>query len=144
MDGGEATVESREQADGGKRIRRHWSAEDKRRIMREASRPGAVRRQVAEHHGVHLSVLNRWRRDLVAAVRRPSTKQVARPARLLPVQLSRSSPPPRTASRPMSARMAHAAGDLIEVAFPAGQRVMVRGVVNGDLLRAVLQELSRC
>ena len=31
-----------------------------------------------------------------------------------------------------------------EVAFPAGQRVTVRGVVNGELLRAVLQELSRC
>jgi hypothetical protein len=36
------------------------------------------------------------------------------------------------------------AGNLIEVAFPAGQRVSVRGVVDGALLRTVLQELARC
>jgi hypothetical protein len=40
--------------------------------------------------------------------------------------------------------MAITAGDMIEVAFPAGQRVTVRGVVDGEVLRAVLQELSRC
>jgi len=34
--------------------------------------------------------------------------------------------------------------DTIEVAFPAGQRVAIRGVINGDALRTVLQELSRC
>jgi hypothetical protein len=40
--------------------------------------------------------------------------------------------------------MAVAAGDLIEVAFSADRRVTVRGVVDGEVLRAVLQELSRC
>jgi hypothetical protein len=32
----------------------------------------------------------------------------------------------------------------MEVGFPAGQRVTVRGVVDGGLLRTVLEELSRC
>jgi hypothetical protein len=31
----------------------------------------------------------------------------------------------------------------MEVAFPAGQRVAIRGVVNGDVLRTVLQGLSQ-
>jgi hypothetical protein len=50
----------------------------------------------------------------------------------------------RAASQPTNAAMATSAGDLIEVAFPAGQRVTVRGVVDGGLLRTVLAELSRC
>jgi hypothetical protein len=37
-----------------------------------------------------------------------------------------------------------AAGDSIEVAFTAGQRVTVRGVVDDGILRTVLRELSRC
>jgi hypothetical protein len=37
-----------------------------------------------------------------------------------------------------------AAAGMMEVAFPAGQRVTVRGVVDGEALRAVLQELARC
>jgi hypothetical protein len=58
---------------------------------------------------------------------------------LLPVQVRRSRPL-RVASR----SVAVSAGDMIEVAFPAGQRLTVRGVVDGGLLRTVLQELSRC
>jgi transposase len=146
MDGGDAKEESRQTAGRGKRIRRHWTAEEKRRIMQDAGRPDAVRRQVAEHHGVHVSVLNRWRRELGADARRAISKKAARPVRLLPVQVSRSSPrsPPRPANRSLPATTTSVAGDLIEVAFPAGQRVTVRGGVNGEVLRAVLQELSRC
>jgi hypothetical protein len=59
------------------------------------------------------------------------------------VQVRRSQPS-RAASRPVRATIGGPAIDVIEVALPAGQRVTVRGVVNGDLLRAVLQELSRC
>ncbi len=87
MDGGEATGESRQQADGGKRIRRHWTREDKRRIVREARRPGAVRQQVAEHHGVHVSVLNRWRRELGRRCTAAEHQEGRSPARLLPVQV---------------------------------------------------------
>jgi transposase-like protein len=64
MDGVDANSEGRPMADSGKRIRRLWTANDKRRIVREAERPGAVRQQVAQRHGVHVSVLNRWRAEL--------------------------------------------------------------------------------
>ncbi len=139
MDGSEA-ISGREAADRGKRIRRHWKTEIKRRIVREAGKPGAVKQQVAQRHGVHVSVLNRWRTELPSAS--SGAKKAARRARLLPVQVSKTQTS-RAASRPLHAPMPATAGD-IEVAFPAGQRVTVRGVVDGEALRAVLQELSRC
>jgi transposase len=136
MDGIEANGED-QPADNSKRTRRQWTIQEKRRIVREASKPGALRQQVAQRHGVHVSVLNRWRTEL--RIGASSGKKVARAARLLPV-LVRKTRPARAASR----SVAVPAGDLIEVAFPAGQRVTVRGVVDGALLRTVLEELARC
>jgi transposase len=136
MDGIEANGEDRP-ADDRKRTRRQWTTADKRRIVREAERPGAVRQQVAQRHGVHVSVLNRWRTEL--RIEASSGKKVARTARLLPVQVRKTRP-----ARAASQSVAVPGGDLIEVAFPAGQRVTVRGVVDGALLRTVLQELARC
>lgn len=61
MDGIGASSEGRVAIDQGKRIRRHWTTDIKRRIVREAEKAGAVKQQVAARHGVHVSVLNRWR-----------------------------------------------------------------------------------
>ena len=140
MDGIEASSEGRAAADQGKRIRRHWTNEIKRRIVREAEKPGAVKQQVAERHGVHVSVLNRWRTELPS--RLSGARKTARRARLVPVRVS-ATRTSRAASRPFPAT-ANTATDMMEVVFPAGQRVAIRGVVNGEVLRTVLQELSRC
>jgi transposase len=88
MDGIEANGEDRQTADQGKRIRRQWTTGDKRRIVREAERPGAVRQQVAQRHGVHVSVLNRWRTEL--RIGASGGKKTVRRARLLPVQVSKT------------------------------------------------------
>jgi transposase len=141
MDGVEANGDGLQSAESGKRIRRQWTAEDKRRIVREAERPGAVRQQVAQHHGVHVSVVNRWRTELRIAG--SGAKKKVRTVQLMPVRV-RKSRPSRTASRPERATIAVTGGKVIEVAFPTGQRLTVRGVVDGGLLRTVLQELSRC
>lgn len=141
MDGIEASGEGRQSGEAGKRTRRQWSAADKRRIVREAERPGAVRQQVAQRHGVHVSVLNRWRAEL--RIRGSGAKKKVRTVRLLPVQV-RKSRPSRAASRPVRTTMAVTEGQVVEVAFPAGQRLTVRGVVDSGLLRTVLEELSRC
>ena len=61
----------------------------------------------------------------------------------MPVQVSKTQTS-RATSRPFPATTAMIATDMMEVAFPAGQRVAIRGVVDGEVLRAVLQELSRC
>ncbi len=141
MDGIEASSEGGVAANQGRRIRRHWTTEIKRRIVREAEKPGAVRQQVAERHGVHVSALNRWRTELASG---PSgAKKAARRARLVPVRVSKTHTS-RAPSRSFPATMAMIGTDMMEVAFPAGQRVAIRGVVNRDVLRTVLQELSRC
>jgi transposase len=138
MDGIEANSEGRQTAEHGKRIRRRWTTAMKRRIVREAEKPGAVRLEVAQRNAVHASMLNRWRTEMRS--RLSGGKKPVRKARLLPIRVST----PQAASRPAHAAMAVAAGDLIEVAFSADRRVTVRGVVDGEVLRAVLQELSRC
>ena len=140
MDGVEADGEGRQSGEPGKRIRRQWTAGDKRRIVREAERPGAVRQEVAQRHGVHVSVLNRWRTE--QRVKASGAKKAVSTARLLPVRV-RKTRPSWAASRPVGTTIA-AVTDVIEVEFPAGQRLRVRGVVDGGLLRSVLQELSRC
>jgi transposase len=141
MDGIEVHGEDRQAAEPSERTRRLWTAEEKQRIVRESRKPGAVRQAVAQRHGVHVSVLNRWRTEQLSKAT-VGKKTVSR-VRLLPVQVRRSQPS-RAASRPVRAAIGVPAIDVIEVALPAGQRVTVRGVVNGDLLRAVLQELSGC
>jgi len=60
MDGIKTSDGHETPAQGDKRIRRHWTTEIKRQIVREAEQPGAVRKQVAHRHGVNVSVVNRW------------------------------------------------------------------------------------
>jgi transposase len=142
MDGIEANGEDRQSGEPGKRTRRQWTAADKRRIVREAQRPGAVRQEVAQRHGVHVSVLNRWRTEQL--IKASGAKKKVRTAGLLPVRV-RKTRPSRAASRPAGTTIAAvSAVDVIEVELSAGRRVTVRGVVDGALLRTVLQELARC
>jgi len=140
MDGIEVNGEGRRSAEPGKRIRRQWTVRDKRRIVREAQKPGAVKQDVAQRHGVHVSLLNRWRAE--QHIRASGAQKEVSTARLLPVRV-RKTRPSRAARRPVGTTIA-AVTDVIEVEFPAGQRLRVRGVVDSGLLRSVLQELSRC
>jgi transposase len=141
MDGIEVQGEGRQTTAPGKRTRRLWTAEEKRRIVREAQRSGAVRQEIAHRHGVHVSVLNRWRTEQLSKAM--AAKKKTNRVRLLPVQV-RKSPPSRGSSRPIPAAIAGMDVGIMEVGFPAGQRLTVRGVVDGGLLRTVLEELSRC
>ncbi len=144
MDGQEtASGMDRPTADRGKRGRRLWTAGDKRRIVREAEKPAAVIQQVAQQNGVHPSVLQRWRRELRAERSRPGLKKAVRTVRLLPVQIHPSRQP-GARSQPGRTPSVAADGNVIEVVLPTGQRITVRGTVDGVLLRTVLQELSRC
>jgi transposase-like protein len=141
MDGIEASSEGRVAGDEGKRIRRHWTTEVKRRIVRETEKRGAVKREVAERHGVHVSVLNRWRAELPSGS--SGAKKAARRARLLRVRVSKTHTS-RAPRRPIATTTAMIGTDTMEVALPAGLRVVIRGVVDGEVLRTVLQELARC
>jgi transposase-like protein len=45
------------------RRRRDWTPEEKQRIVTASREPGVILREVARDHGVHVSVLTRWRRE---------------------------------------------------------------------------------
>jgi len=47
---------------GGKRSRRSWSDEDKRRIVEEAIAPGASVANIARRYGVNANLLFNWRK----------------------------------------------------------------------------------
>lgn len=141
MDGSEVHEEGGQAAQPGKRTRRQWTAADKRRIVREAQRPGAVKQEVAQRHGVHVSLLTRWRTEQLSKT--AGAKRTASTVRLLPVQV-RKSRPSRGASGPISAAITGTEVGMMEVGFPTGPRLTVRGVVDGGLLRTVIEELSRC
>ena len=53
--------------------RRKWSAAEKRAIVAEIDVAGGSVSEVARKHGVHTSLLFRWRRDLVAVQSRPDS-----------------------------------------------------------------------
>jgi transposase len=66
--------------------RRHWSPEDKARILAEASMPGVVVSEVARRHGLRPQQVFGWRRqardgELVAPGERPPLFVPAVPAR---------------------------------------------------------------
>ena len=141
MDGSEVHGEGGQAARPDKRTRRQWTAKDKRRIVREAQRPGAVRQEVAQRHGIHVSLLTRWRAEQMSKA--SGGKKPASTVRLLPVQV-RKSRPSRGATAPIPAVIAGTEVGTMEVGFPTGRRLTVRGVVDGRLLRTMIEELSRC
>lgn len=137
MEGIEADGGGQQAVAAGKRIRRQWTESVKRRIVREAQKPGAVKQEVAARHGVHVSVLNRWRTE-----QRVAASSAKKAVRLLPVRVRRLRPP-RRPSQPVAATIAVTPKlNTIEVELSSGGRVYVRGVVDPLMLRAVLQELS--
>ena len=52
----------------GKRRRRHWTAEEKARIVAESFEEGANISEVARRHGVVRGLLTAWRRKFASAV----------------------------------------------------------------------------
>jgi len=137
MDGAQGRDEVEPVRESVIRRRRRWSDREKAQIVREVLRAGAVLREVAQRHGLHPSLLTRWRAQHRTAVKKTTTRQ----ARLLPVRVE-----PQTRSSPRHARMDdihRSAPRSIEIEFSAGRRVHIQGVVDAQTLRTLLQELSR-
>lgn len=120
------------------RRRRKWSAREKAQIVREAQRPGAVLQEVAHRHGLHPSLLTRWR----AQHRTATPKATRREVRLLPVKLERRAQQSARVARPGHFSESSTKLGTIEVEFSAGWRLHIQGIVHAQTLRAVLQELS--
>lgn len=138
MDEIKADSGGRQTVGPGKRTRRQWSAREKRQMVREAQKSGAVRQEVARRHGVHASVLNRWCAEQRAGSH--GVKKAVGSAQLLPVRVHRAAP---SEAERRSVAATGTPFDAIEVEFSGGRRLSVRGVVDVGMLRAVLQELSQ-
>lgn len=122
------------------RTRRRWSPQEKLRIVLETLEPGVSVPLVARRHSVNANQLFIWRgqhRRGELIVR----SQDERPVRLLPVEIR---PPAgedaesgsRTQSEP------EPVGSM-EIQFPGGQRLTVRGRIDAKALRVLVRELSR-
>jgi len=57
----------------GERLRRHWSDEEKARIVAESADPGANISEVARRNGVSRGLLTVWRRQARVACPEPPT-----------------------------------------------------------------------
>ena len=103
--------------------RRVWSPEQKRAILAEADDPATTASEVARRHGLHSSLLFRWRRALLAE---QQASAAAAPPSFIPLAL----PPPATAAANVPA-----GSGLIEIELSGGHRV--RAAAGADL--ALLQ-----
>ena len=97
--------------------RRVWSPEQKRIILAEADDPATTASEVARRHGLHSSLLFRWRRALLA-----EQQASAAPPTFVPLAL----PPPVTTAADVPA-----GPGLIEIELSGGHRV--RAAVGADL-----------
>jgi len=123
-----------------RRSRRHRSVAERVRIVGETLKAGVLVREVAHRHGVKPSVVYRWRvlhkRGLLTG--RARKTQVT----LLPVELGESSSACGEL-RVVSGPDESAGVGTIEVEFSGGRRLSVRGVVDAQMLRQVIQGLSQ-
>ncbi|MBY3123246.1 IS66-like element accessory protein TnpA [Rhizobium laguerreae] len=67
--------------------RRHWSREEKERLVAAALEPGAVVSDVARSAGIHVSQLFRWRKEL-CQISAPSLPP------FVPIEVVAALPPP--------------------------------------------------
>lgn len=109
--------------------RRAWSPEEKRTIVAEANDPATTVSAVARRHGLHSSLLFRWRRD--ARRQERAAGYPAQPA-FVPLALPAPAEPPPEA---------HAAAGVIAIELSGGHRLRVEGAVDPAVLRGVIEAL---
>jgi transposase len=108
--------------------RRSWSAEQKRAIVAEAE--VATVSAVARHHGVHASLLFRWRRELLEAER-----AALGPPQPAFVPLSLPAPAGGAAVGERSAN------PMIEIELAGGHRLRADASIEVAGLRSVIEAL---
>jgi transposase len=128
----------------GPERRRRWSAEEKTRILAEATAPDARVADIARRHGVSRSLIYTWRRE---ARRELSSDGIgAALPELVPVVVSSASSEPASPEAAHETRRLRTNGTVksdgaIEIVLPGEVRMTVRGRVEERTLRAVLAAL---
>jgi transposase len=142
QDAAVGTAAGTEAITGGGR-RRHWSSDDKARIVLESQKPGAVVSEVAQRHGLTRWQLYDWRRKARAAA--GQTRQ-ARPERngsmSKAVAVLPAFAPVVMATPAMPLQPAASEASPMEIAI-GDVSVRVKGVVDVEGLVAVLNAVRR-
>jgi transposase len=116
--------------------RRMRTLEEKRRIVAEASAPGASVAEVARRHGVNANLLFCWCRQYKQGVLGQHTRAPA--VKLLPVQVSSEPEVPAAES------LARAVGEgRIEITLAKDARIVIIGAVAVERIEQVLTMLRR-
>ena len=113
--------------------RRHWSREEKQRLVAESSRPGRTTSQVARANGIAPGQFFTWRRQFLAAATGVDIENDG----FVPVQIASSLP--RAAGLGFSAT---SAGPRIEIRLPSGVMIGVGHDIEVEPLRRVLTALA--
>ena len=118
--------------------RRTYTAEYKRGVVRECDEPGVSVAGVALTHRINANLLRRW------IVRRNRESAEKSPTVLLPVSVQRASPASAgdNGERMATTKPRRAGTAAIEIEV-YGARIHVRGNVDAQELRAVLDALSQ-
>ena len=117
--------------------RRSWSRQQKRAIVAEVDVAGATLSQVARWHGIHASLLFRWRKALGSVRVVPpagacAATSLSRTPSFVPVMLPAPSAPPGTPARP----------GAIEVVLDGGRTVRVGPDVDTAALVRIVAALE--
>ena len=112
----------------GRRVRRFWSDDEKRRIVAQSYAPGVSVSVVARRYDVNANLIFTWRRD---PRYRPAADAEDAPT-FLPVEVVPDAPP----------EPAVASDGRIEIALSNGHRVSATGSFDADALCRVVRALG--
>ena len=122
--------------------RRSWTRTQKLAIVAELGVGEATLSEVARRHGIHASLLFRWRRDLGAKAGNETLQSLEHPARpalsFIPVVV----PPAAVSPSTPPATRCPAKADLIEIVLAGGRVLRVSTDVDTAALLRVVRALE--
>ncbi len=124
------------------RSRKRRSVQEKLQIVRETLRSEASVAVIARRHGVNANQVFTWRRQFQRGQLKGRTIRRRGEAVIVPVEVRTPSNVPAAAVTERSVQRTLAA-EHIEIEFPSGLRLRVRGAADAEALQAILRELSR-
>jgi transposase len=122
-----------------KRVRRPWSAEEKRSICLQTLAPGVSVAQVARRYAMNTNLILKWLKD----PRFQPGEQEKEETAFLPVEISTEPEATLpTVSQSMPVRDSYSRSDpRIEITTAEGHRLTVEGDFDGDALARLLKGL---
>ena len=119
--------------------RRSWSTEQKKAIIGEVDAGGSTLSEVARRHGVHSSLLFRWRKTLGSVMGAPPIDVGATPRTHTPPSFVPVLPPPPM----LPVLTTPKAAGAIEIVLDGGRRVRVGADVDTAALLRIVEALEK-